>query len=113
DEDFDSGPRRASSARREKSFNERLEPLRRFLRSNLGRPWSKVDSEIRACLDGRGVLGRHLLDHLEWEVSTQCFLDGKRVMTLGRRGGRPAPVSGFYVHPKSGLLREAPRRRWG
>ena len=113
DEDFDSGPRRAPAARHEKSFNEHLEPLWRFLRSNLGRPWSKVDSEIRARLDGRGVLGRHLLDHLEWEVSTRCFLEGKQVMTLGLWGGRPSLVYGFYVHPKSGLLREAPRRHWG
>lgn len=111
DEDFDSGPRRAPVSRHQKYSNEHLQPLWRFLRSNLGRPWSKVYSEIRSRLDRRGVLGNHLLDHLEWEVETRCFLDGKRITACDRLGG-PAPVSGFYVHPKTGLLLEAPRRRW-
>lgn len=111
DEDYDSGPRRAPASRHEKSFNEHLGPLWRYLRSNLGRPWSKVYSEIRAVIDGRGVLGNHLLDHLEWEVETNCFLEGKQVrMTTWGSGSQP--VHGFYVHPKTGLLKEAPRKRY-
>jgi len=111
DEDHDSGPRRAPASRHEKSFNEHLGPLWRFLRSNLGRPWSKVYSEIRAVIDGRGVLGNHLLDHLQWEVETNCFLEGKQVrMWVWGSGSRP--VQGFYVHPKTGLLQEAPRMRY-
>ena len=47
-EDYDSGPGRASSARRDKHLNENLAPLRRYLRSQVGRPWDKVFSEIRA-----------------------------------------------------------------
>ena len=111
DEDFDSGPNRAPSARWEKSFNEHLKPLWRFLRSNLGRPWDKVYAEIRSRVDGRGVLGNHVLDHLHWEVDANCFQEGRKILTSGRFGW-VEPVAGFYVHPKSGLLLEAPRRSW-
>lgn len=109
-EDYDSGPTRAPSRRDEKEFNEHLQPLWRFVRSNLGKPWDKVYSEIRRNISGRGVLGNHLLDHLHWEVETECrLIDGKVVVLWG---GRPSEVWGFYVHPRTGLLQEAPRRRW-
>ena len=111
DEDFDSGPNRAPSARWEKSFNEPLKPLWRFLRSNLGRPWDKVYAEIRSRVDGRGVLGNHVLDHLHWEVDVNCYQEGREILAAGVFGWI-RPVDGFYVHPKSGLLLEAPRRRW-
>jgi hypothetical protein len=111
DEDFDSGPTHASSARTDKSFNEHLKPLWRFLRSNLGRPWDKVHSEIRSGLDARGVLGNHVLDHLRWEVTVNCIQRGKELFATGPFGGI-SPVWGFYVDPKSGRLREAPRPRW-
>jgi len=107
DEDFDSGPARASSAMRDKVFNEHLSPLWRFLRSRLGRPWDKVYAEIRGRIDGRGVLGNHVLDHLFWEVETNCVLVGRELRTA--EGNR---VYGFYVHPRSGLLLEAPRYSW-
>ena len=110
DLDFDSGPNRAPASRHEKHFNEHLQPLWRFLRSNLGRPWSKVHSEIRSRLDSRSVLGSHVLDHLDWEVATRCFLDGKQVMA--RSYGAAHAVQGFYVHPKTGSLLEAPRPSW-
>ena len=107
DEDFDSGSTRVSSAMQDKMFNEHLNPLWRYLRSNLGRPWDKVYSEIRSRIDGRGVLGNHVLDHLFCEVETNCILDGREVRTT--EGLR---VYGFYVHPSSGLLLEAPRQSW-
>ena len=108
-EDFDSGPVRAPARRWGKSFGEHLTPLWRFLRKNLGRPWDKVYSEIRSQLDGRSVTGQHVLDHLRWEVETEAFLVEGKVMRNGWRG--PTPVYGFYVHPKTGILREAPRYR--
>ena len=108
-EDFDSGPVRASARRWEKEFGEHLTPLWRFLRKNLGRPWDKVYSEIRAQLDGRSVTGQHVLDHLRWEVETDTFLVDGQPMWQG--WGAPKPVSGFYVHPRTGILREGPSRR--
>ena len=108
-EDFDSGPARAPASRWEKEFGEHLSPLRRFVRSNLGRPWDKVYSEIRAQLDGRSVTGRHVLDHLGWDVATDVVLDDGRPMRI--YGGRKYPVRGFYVDPRTGILREAPSWR--
>jgi|GEM_PF-1386452 len=108
-EDFDSGPVRAPARRWGKEFGEHLTPLWRFLRKNLGRPWDKVYSEIRSQLDGRSVTGQHVLDHLRWEVETECFLVEGKVMRNGWRG--PTTVYGFYVHPKTGILREGPTYR--
>ena len=108
-EDFDSGPVRAPARRWSKELGEHLTPLWRFLRTNLGRPWDRVYSEIRSRLDGRSVTGKHVLDHLGWEVETDCFLVDGKPMRQGWNG--PAKIHGFYVHPKTGLLLEAPRYR--
>jgi hypothetical protein len=95
-----------------KSLNENLAPLRRFLASNTGRPWSKVYAEIRANLDGRKATGLHVLQHLPGLVEVDTWLDGKTVMVWERRGAdRSQPVRGLYVHPVSGLLLRAPNRR--
>src|SRR5262245_20037141 len=59
-EDYDSGPARASSRRHEKWLNENLQPLYRYLRGQIGRPWDKVYSEIRRNLDTRSALGLHV-----------------------------------------------------
>lgn len=105
-EDFDSGPVRAPSSRWEKSFGEHLTPLWRFVRRNVGRPWDKVYSEVRSQLDGRSVTGKHVLDHLGWEVTTDVVMvDGK---PMHDRWGHRTNVYGFYVDPRTGILREAP-----
>jgi len=52
-EDYDSGPRLASSRRHEKWLNENLAPLRRYLMRQVGRPWDKVYGEIRKTIDTR------------------------------------------------------------
>jgi hypothetical protein len=95
-----------------KSLNENLAPLRRYLESNAGRPWSKVYAEIRANLDGRKATGLHILQHLSHLVEMDTWLDGRTVMVWERWGiNRARPVTGLYVHPASGLLLNAPNRR--
>jgi hypothetical protein len=47
---------------------DRLSPLRRWLRSNVGRPWAKVYSELCQRYDARTVKGWHLRDHVRSEV---------------------------------------------
>src|SRR5690242_5662034 len=44
-----------------KFFNEHLGPLRRFLNSNVGRPWDKVYSEICKHVDRGNVVQKHIL----------------------------------------------------
>jgi hypothetical protein len=95
----------------EKSLNENLAPLRRYLESNVGRPWSKVYAEIRATLDSRKATGLHILQHLFDFVAVDTWLDGRTVMVWGSGWPRRTqPVTGLYVHPVSGLLRNAPHR---
>ena len=97
----------------EKSLNENLSPLRRYLESNVGRPWSKVYAEISATLDPRKATGLHILQHLRDFVSCNTWIEGRTVMVSRRWGrGGPEAVTGLYVHPVSGLLRRAPDRKY-
>ena len=67
EKDYEDLPKRVSGSRSKyihagdiKSFTDLLSPLRRFLRTNVGRPWDKVYSEMRENLDDRKVTGRHV-----------------------------------------------------
>lgn len=52
-----------TKARYDSSMGDRLAPLRRFLKANVGRPWRNVWEEICAVSDNRSVRGNHLRDH--------------------------------------------------
>ena len=107
DADYEDQLKFVSSGRRRqygsdcKWFTDVLGPLEGFLHSNLGRPWDKVHSELRHGLDVRKVTGRHIFDHLEQMVETDCWIGPDRTVYERPRGWR---VNGFYVHPRSGLL---------
>jgi hypothetical protein len=94
-----------------KELNENLAPLRRWLRSNCGRPWSKVYAEICEGLSVRNATAAHVRDHAEqFVVKNTCLIDGLVCDSKGEplNGGwhwRP-----FYVHPVDGILRETRRR---
>ncbi len=48
-----------------KRFYDKLAPARRWLASQVGRPWSKVYSELRARFDSRTIAGAHVVnDHM-------------------------------------------------
>lgn len=48
-----------------KSFYDKLAPAQRWLAAQVGRPWSKVYSELRGRFDSRTVAGRHVVeDHM-------------------------------------------------
>lgn len=96
------------SIMKSKHFSDLLGPLRRWLRSQVNRPWDKVWSELCAGIDQRSVTGRHLLDHARGEVKLECEVgvDRKIYATTGWwRHRHRAPVEGLYVHPHTGLLR--------
>lgn len=98
-----------------KSFNEHLSPLRRFLDSNVGRPWDKVYSEICKHVDRGNVVQKHILTHLfDYVVVNTVLLDGEPCRGephWGYRYGEPLRTSArrdrWYVCPKSGLLRKS------
>jgi hypothetical protein len=105
-------PRREGYGRRwcenRKWQTDLLGPLRRFLRSRVGRPWNKVYAEVCAEIRRESAVQDHLRDHLLQEVSTCVVLiDGVPCSGEGRDYGMPLGRwrGGFYVCPKTGLLR--------
>jgi hypothetical protein len=95
-----------------KWFNEHLGPLRRYLDSQVGRPWDKVYSEIARHVDAGNVVQKHILTHLfEYVEVNAVLIDGVPHHSHSRR---PGPISGryaWYVCPRSRLLKRAPLGR--
>jgi hypothetical protein len=110
--DFELAPKREGMGRGygEKWLNENLQPLVRFLRSNVGRPWDKVRSEIAAHVRCTSAVQKHVLDHLADFVEEHPLFVGRvphhrrRLEPLVSRGMRLR----FWVCPRTGLLRLAP-----
>lgn len=54
-----------------RAFSDKLGPARRWLRSQVGRPWNKVTSDLFQRFDVRTTAGRHIVFcHLLQEVNT-------------------------------------------
>lgn len=96
-----------------KEFSDLISPLRRYLRSCIGRPWRKVHSELSQKLDRRSLSGSHIWQHVGWEIETDCYIGDDRLAYSNRRTYQllELPVNGLYVHPRTGLIREQCRRR--
>jgi hypothetical protein len=88
-----------------KSLNENLVPLRRYLRSQVGRPWDKVYGEICQRINRGSAVQLHVWQHLSWEVCTDPHVIRGDVYRSGAFG-YPGDL---FVDPRTGLLRE--RRR--
>src|SRR5262245_51455346 len=88
-----------------KHFSDLIGPLQRFLHSNVGRPWDDVYSEMKQSLDSRKVTGRHIFEHVEWEVELHPVIgeDGKIYECYPHYRERPL-LQGLYVDPRTGLL---------
>jgi hypothetical protein len=118
--DYDEATRLPIARRRQygydcKEFSDLLGPLRRYLRSCVGKPWNNIHSELSRKLDRRSVSGSHIWDHVRWEIETDCYIGADRLVYSTRCGYAPSrvPVDGLYVHPKTGLVREQRRtRKW-
>jgi len=107
-----------------KSFNENLNPLKRWLHSCLGKKWDKCYSELRKTFDARSVVNNHILEHLFdfVEVNTK-LVDGVVMVLEGYSGSQGyVPLKkrqynmrwpSYYVCPKDGTLKtmHKPSRR--
>ena len=92
-----------------KHFSDLLGPLFRYLDKQVGRPWWKIEGEIRKTMDIASVTGRHLWNHIINHVTVHCWVDEKGGPHGFRWCGR---VEDLYVHPRTGLLRRRrPERR--
>src|SRR5438034_978137 len=61
-----------------KQFNENLVPLRRWLESQVHRPWDKVYSELCANIDRRNTVQAHIFTHIDNFVALNArMVDGE------------------------------------
>jgi hypothetical protein len=92
-----------------KSLNEHLGPLRRYLDSQVGRPWDKVFSEICAHIDRNSAVQDHVRDHVaDYVVTHVVEIDGVPCSGEGSTYGRPLHQTHWfwwYVCPRSGILK--------
>jgi hypothetical protein len=106
-----------------KGLTDLLGPLRRWLHSQLGRPWNDVYSEACAVIKPDSVIRAHIKTHLLEFVERHTFMQNGEVCVLDtwHRGGivpvtsRRYGRSAFYVHPETGLLQKiirVPLREW-
>jgi hypothetical protein len=116
----DESPKWESTSRRwsggTKWLSEHLGPLRRFLLSNVGRPWDKVFSEICANINRNSPVQDHVRDHVYDFVETQVMLiDGIPCHARPRLYGEPLGSrwmrTEMYVCPKLGILKRVKLRR--
>jgi hypothetical protein len=88
---------------RQKGRKIRDNVLERFLVNRIGRKWDKVYAEACEVADPRSFDGAEVRDNLKRLVATECWLEGRRLMSHDCRGC-PEVVRGLYVHPRSRLL---------
>jgi hypothetical protein len=92
-----------------KGFNENLNPLKRYLGRQIGRPWNKVFSEICETLDTGSTVKQHVRDHLQDLVALNLVRTDAGELRLVHDGGfyraDPRPWrQPYYVDPETGLL---------
>jgi hypothetical protein len=106
-----------SRGRGTKMLNENLSPLRRFLETQVGKPWDRVYAQICEHVSCDSAVQKHVLEHLDQMVERNpVILRGVPHDPIAR-GGELHPLYGhgrwaqFYVCPKSRLLRIAKQKK--
>lgn len=97
---------------RQRSLNEHLGPMRRFLRSNIGRPWNKVHQELCEFVSFDNAVQAHVLSHVYDYVQRHVIIRGRQVIAVRRWGSRTELRPGeMYICPNTGLLRQVTRNK--
>ena len=87
-----------------RSLNENLEPLRRYLHAQIGRPWNKVFKEICAGIDRRNTVQQHIHQHIRDFIAIDVAVREGQLVDLADR----TPLGwrqDLYVDPRTGLIR--------
>lgn len=94
-----------------KCLNENLSPLRRFLRSRVGRPWDKVYAEMSRNLKAANAVQQHVRDHVGDYVSFGVIVKDGRYCAFRRGGFYRHLVKGDLFVNQAGILCELKRER--
>jgi hypothetical protein len=97
-------------------FSENLNPLYRYLDAQVGRPWDKVYSEIRAHVNADTAVQYHILQHLYDRLAVRVWREDDGILWYQPEWGRSLPLDQgwhvrLYVCPDTGLIRRIKRRR--
>jgi hypothetical protein len=99
----------------QRSLNEHLGPMKRFLRSRVGRPWNKVYQELCENVSLDNAVQNHVLTHIFDYVHRRVEVRGEHVIDTDGRGwwSRELRTGALYVCPRSGVLKvvRPPKRR--
>jgi hypothetical protein len=90
---------------RTKWLSENLNPLKRFIEKQVGRPWSKVYSEIRAHVRFENTVQQHVLVHLDQMIARQVKIVDGVVYELGHWKPWPLRRGALYVDPRTDIVR--------
>ena len=94
-----------------KELNENLAPLYRYLDRQVGRPWDKVYSEMRAHINPNSAVQLHILQHVSHHLEVHAVEYDGKVGSIGYGGFAELRDGQLYVHPRTGLLRRYAQRR--
>ena len=94
-----------------KYFNDNLEPLRRFLLSQVGKNWDKTHSKLCSQLNKNTVNGLHVFNHLFDFVKVKTFVEDRKIYYQSFTGiielKSTEKWPRFYIDHKTGQLRKA------
>lgn len=89
-----------------KCLNEHLGPMRRFLRSQVGRPWNKVHQDLCEHISFDNAVQKHVLTHVFDYVHRLVEVRDGVVYNRERwRHGLALRAGEMYVCPRSGVLK--------
>lgn len=97
---------------RQRFLNEHLGPMRRFLRSRVGRPWNRVHQELCEHVSFNNAVQMHVLTHVFDYVHRLVEIRNGNVVRCDNwyRGIVLRPGA-MYVCPQSGILKVVKPRR--
>jgi len=96
-----------------KTLNENLNPLKKWLLKNVGRPWNKVYSELRQQFKPTSAINLHIYEHLFGYVELHASINDKGEVCGQPHWREPRPLQhGELYVDKHGILCN-PRRRRG
>jgi hypothetical protein len=80
-----------------RELNENLAPLRRYLHTQIGRPWNKVFREVCAGIDRRNTVQQHIHQHIRDFIAIDVGVrEGRRFFGVAER--KPSGTAADSVH---------------